>query len=196
MMMGQKHQVAVKMLRAARDYGSMPTSLWTSFKALLLTSLVRHSLLSFLLGTQLNFRSSAAATSKKQRQPGRDASHFKTDEDTGKMVIDEEDEEENEEEGDAVAGDAYRESLISADGMTRGPNGRIKFNKDTKKRRRMEEDMDIDVDMGDADATSSGKKAKRKDEPKLGHEFKAKASHTCNIYIFYIRLTVYPESRR
>ena len=35
-----------------------------------------------------------------------------------------------------VAGAAYRESIASVDGFSRGPNGRIKFNKDTKKRRR------------------------------------------------------------
>lgn len=89
------------------------------------------------------------------------------------MVIDEENDEGT--DGDAVAGDAYRESFVSADGITRGPNGRVKFNKDTKKRRRMEEDLEGDVDMVDAETTSN-KKTKRKDEPRLGHEFKAKAS--------------------
>ncbi|CAL1707164.1 unnamed protein product [Somion occarium] len=112
-----------------------------------------------------------SANGKKRRKPGEDAARFKTDEDTGKMVIgDEQDEDENMEED--VAGRAYRESLTSADGFTRGPNGRVKFNKDTKKRRRENEDGE-DVEMADAEA-SSGRKSKRKSDPKLGHEFKAK----------------------
>lgn len=78
-----------------------------------------------------------------------------------------------------VAGTAYRESLTSADGFTRGPNGRIKFNKDTKKRRRENEDVEEDVEMGDADASSGkAKKNKRRSEAKFGHEFKAKVSFT------------------
>jgi ribosomal RNA-processing protein 12 len=92
------------------------------------------------------------------------------------MIIDEE-------EGDAgqadsavdVAGTAYRETITSVDGFTRGPNGRVKFNKDTKKRRRDNEDVDGDVEMGDREAgTGKSKKAKQRAEPKFGHEFKAK----------------------
>jgi ribosomal RNA-processing protein 12 len=92
------------------------------------------------------------------------------------MIIDEE-------EGDAgqpdsavdVAGTAYRETITSVDGFTRGPNGRVKFNKDTKKRRRDNEDADGDVEMGDREAgTGKSKKAKQRAEPKFGHEFKAK----------------------
>lgn len=86
------------------------------------------------------------------------------------MVIDDKGDEDEQMEED-VAGTAYRESLTSVDGFTRGPNGRVKFNKDTKKRRR--ENEDDDVEMADAEATS-GKKAKRKADPKFGHEFKAK----------------------
>ena len=75
-----------------------------------------------------------------------------------------------------VAGTAYRETLTSVDGFTRGPNGRIKFNKDTKKRRRDDNAMDVDVDL---DENSPGKSKKtKKDEPRLGHEFKAKVSHS------------------
>lgn len=77
-----------------------------------------------------------------------------------------------------VAGIAYRESMTSVDGFTRGPNGRIKFNKDTKKRRR-EADEAEDVEMADGEmAPISTKKNKRRAEPKLGHEFKAKVSRT------------------
>ncbi|KAK7692600.1 hypothetical protein QCA50_004232 [Cerrena zonata] len=110
------------------------------------------------------------ANGKKRRKPGEDAARFKIDEGTGKMVIDEKGDEDEQMEED-VAGTAYRESLTSVDGFTRGPNGRVKFNKDTKKRRRDNEDED--VEMVDAEATS-GKKAKRKTDAKFGHEFKAK----------------------
>jgi len=108
----------------------------------------------------------------RRRKPGQDATRFKTDEDTGKMVIDEGGSD-NEGSGNVVD-DAYKETLISADGFTRGPNGRIKFNKDTKKRRRENEGEDEDVEMADADKASSDKKTKRRSEVKLGHEFKAK----------------------
>ena len=80
-----------------------------------------------------------------------------------------------------VEGDAYRESLTSVDGFRRGPNGKVKFNKDTKKRRREAEDADDDVVMADAVDTHprADKKSKHKAAPKLGHEFKAKVSCTC-----------------
>lgn len=92
------------------------------------------------------------------------------------MIIDEE--EDAAEQPDAtvdVAGTAYRESITSVDGFTRGANGRVKFNKDTKKRRRDNEDVDGDVEMGDGEGGAGrSKKAKRRAEPKFGHEFKAK----------------------
>ena len=88
------------------------------------------------------------------------------------MVIDDEDVEQDEQMAEDVAGTAYRESLISVDGFTRGPNGRVKFNKDTKKRRREDNDAE-DVEMADVQ-TSAAKKEKKRHEPKLGHEFKAK----------------------
>ncbi|OBZ70964.1 Ribosomal RNA-processing protein 12 [Grifola frondosa] len=114
-----------------------------------------------------------SANTGKRRKPGEDAARFKADEETGRMIIDEEDASDN---GgvDNVAGAAYRENLTSADGFTRGPNGRIKFNKDTKKRRRENEDADEDVEMADAVAHPSGKKQKKRAEVKFGHEFKAK----------------------
>lgn len=124
------------------------------------------------------------ANAGKRRKPGQDAARFKTDEDTGKMVIDKDDSDAD--GGEAVADDAYRESITSADGFKRGQNGRIKFNKDTKKRRR-ENEADEDVEMADADAISPGKKSKRKIEQKLGHEFRAKASQHC--FHDYILLT-------
>lgn len=120
------------------------------------------------------------AKSNRRRQPGQDASRFKTDEETGKMVIDEDSDSDDaaaaRNAATDVAGAAYRETMTSVDGFTRGPNGKIKFNKDTKKRRR-EEDALQDVEMADAEVVSAGSKAKKpkkKDEPNLGHEFKAK----------------------
>lgn len=93
------------------------------------------------------------------------------------MVIDDGSDEEAAAGADVVAGDAYRESLTSVDGFTRGPNGKVKFNKDTKKRRR-EADEAEDVEMADADAgQKAGKKSKKRTDPKFGHEFKAKVSY-------------------
>jgi len=119
--------------------------------------------------------------SNRRRHPGQDATHFKMDEDTGKMIIDETIDSDAEERAPQnvaadVAGTAYRESITSVDGFTRGLNGRVKFNKDTKKRRR-EDDTNQDVEMADADELASGsrsKKPKKKTDPKFGHEFKAK----------------------
>lgn len=116
---------------------------------------------------------------KRRRKPGQDASHFKTD-DSGKLIIDSDDDSDDEanvQEAADVAGTAYREKITSVDGFTQGPNGRIKFNKDTKKRRLEEANME-DVEMADVDeSTSKSKKMKKKSEVKLGHEFKAKVSH-------------------
>jgi len=104
-------------------------------------------------------------------KPRQDTAHFKTDGETGKMVFDESDS-----DSDVgataqtdVTGTAYRESLTSVDGFTRGPGGRIKFNKDTKKRRHENEVDDEDVDMAEAEPAN-----KKRSEVKLGHEFKAK----------------------
>lgn len=120
-----------------------------------------------------------ASRSRKQRKPGQDASKFKTDDDTGKMIIDEDSDSDtaapskstNKED---VVGTAYRDSFVSADGFTRAPSGRVKFNKDTKKRRRAEmEDGDADVDM--LDPSSPLKAAKQTPKSvKIGSEFKAK----------------------
>lgn len=75
-----------------------------------------------------------------------------------------------------VAGTAYRETITSADGFTRGPNGRVKFNKDTKKRRREADDAGEDVEMADGEATGGKRSDKRRADSRLGHEFKAKVS--------------------
>lgn len=107
----------------------------------------------------------------KKRKPGQEASKFKTDEDTGKMVIDDEDATLEADTGDLLAGAAYRETISSVDGFKRGPNGQVKFNKDTKKRRREEEDADVEMD--DAEGIQKPK-SKRKSDVKLGQEFKSK----------------------
>nr|VWP02479.1 G protein alpha subunit [Ganoderma boninense] len=121
------------------------------------------------------------ASAGKRKKPGQDAAHFKTDDDTGKMMIDESDDEAGKgadggNGGEDVEGNAYRENLTSIDGFTRGPNGKVKFNKDTKKRRRENEDGDGDVEMADGEGQKASKKTKRRAEPKFGHEFKAKVS--------------------
>jgi len=73
-----------------------------------------------------------------------------------------------------VVGTAYRDSIRSIDGFSRGPNGRVKFNKDTKKRRREEVEGEIeDIEMGDVAANADRKNKKRSPE-KLGKEFRSK----------------------
>lgn len=117
---------------------------------------------------------SSSDASGRRRKPGQDAAKFKTDEDTGKMIIDESDHE-GEDAATGVhnpAGSAYLESMTSVDGFTRGPNGRVKFNKDTKKRRR--EELEADVEMGDETVAPKNKRPKEKKEPVFGHEYKAK----------------------
>ena len=114
---------------------------------------------------------------QKRRKPGQDASHFTTDTD-GRMVIDSS--ASSDEAGaaaDDVAGTAYREQMTSADGFTRDARGRVKFNKDTKKRRRenADEDNSMDVDI-DAAMGIKERPAKRRSDGAsgLGREFKAK----------------------
>lgn len=97
------------------------------------------------------------------------------------MIIDNDSDSEQavEEESADVAGTAYREAITSVDGFTRGPNGKIKFNKDTKKRRREEEAIQ-DIEMADPEEIggNKSKKPKKKSDPAFGHEFKAKVFHS------------------
>jgi len=74
-------------------------------------------------------------------------------------------------------GNLYKESLTSVHGFTRGPNGKVKFHKDTKKRRR-EEMSEDDVEMADAAVEEGMSKLKKRNEGKVGHEFKAKVCST------------------
>lgn len=72
-----------------------------------------------------------------------------------------------------VEGNLYKESLTSVDGFTRGSNGKVKFHKDTKKRRR-EEMSEDDVEMADVGGEEMASKSKKRNEFKVGQEFKAK----------------------
>ncbi|KAF9469880.1 ribosomal RNA-processing protein 12 [Collybia nuda] len=116
------------------------------------------------------------SNSSRRRQPGQDAAHFIIDEATGKMVIDEEGASINEADGlQDIAGTAYRETITSIDGFKRGPNGQVKFNKDTRKRRRENEEMD-DIEMADGETPVAKPKRKKemRNDVKFGREFKAK----------------------
>lgn len=97
------------------------------------------------------------------------------------MVIDDEDAPEaSAPVGDALAGAAYKEQMTSVDGFTRTPSGKVKFNKNTKKRR-AEEARDEDVEMEDASGAPAGpelKKKKKQETVQLGSEFKAKVCCT------------------
>lgn len=132
------------------------------------------------LGAPVDIQYSRAdARSDRRRKPGQDANRFKTDEETGKLVIPAEESDSDIEvsarrAANDVAGSAYRESLTSVDGFARGSNGRIKFNKDTKKRRRENVDEDGDIEMADVETLAKSKKNKRRSEVKLGYEFKAR----------------------
>ena len=151
---------------------STTTSLWISFRERRRASPVTCELSS---RTALILIHVIAATNiKRRRRPGQDASHFKTDDETGKMMIDEGDEIGDDVDEEDVAGTAYREAVTSADGFTRGPNGKIKFNKDTKKRRHdILEDTD-DIEMKDPESQVERTPRKKKAAKPLGHDFKAK----------------------
>jgi hypothetical protein len=91
------------------------------------------------------------------------------------MIIDDADGSENEDVAMTdIGGAAYRESATSVDGFTRGPNGRIKFNKDTKKRRREIQEIEDETMADGDDGTTKSNKSERKANIRLGHEFKAK----------------------
>ncbi|ELU36689.1 pre-rRNA processing protein Rrp12, putative [Rhizoctonia solani AG-1 IA] len=120
-----------------------------------------------------------SAMSARRRQPGHEAAKFKTDTSTGRMVVEESSDEDEQDAGDDVAGAAYREMLTSTDGQTRDSSGKVRFAKDTKKRRALErEDADDDVEMADGTdaglARESPKKKSKRNVIKVGGEFKAK----------------------
>jgi len=165
-----------RMPKVVLDFELMMTSLWIFLKVSRPESLVRASFPHLL--QVLATKESSDARPNRRRKPGQDAARFKIDDDSGKMIIedgagfDTDTSDAQKKAGMDVAGTAYRESLTSIDGFTRGPNGRVKFNKDTKKRRREGEDVEEDVEMADGEV--KGKNNKRRTDIKLGHEFKAK----------------------
>ena len=122
-----------------------------------------------------------ALQAKKHRKPGQEASRFKTDAETGRMIIGDgnSDEEvpQSRHRPEHMDANSYKESLTSVNGFTRGLNGRIKFHKDTKKRRR-EEMSEDDVEMADTAADEVVSKSKKRNEIKVGQEFKAKVCST------------------
>ena len=92
------------------------------------------------------------------------------------MIIDDGDEANDEamEAEEDVVGTAYRDSIRSVDGFSRGPSGRVKFNKDTKKRRREElEGGTEDIEMGDV-TVNTGRKSKKHSPEKVGKDFRSK----------------------
>ncbi|KAG9102762.1 hypothetical protein FRC07_010164 [Ceratobasidium sp. 392] len=124
-------------------------------------------------------RLTTSAQQAKRRQPGRDAAKFKTESSTGKFIVEESsDEDEGEDGGEDIAGAAYQEMLTSTDGQTRDASGRVRFGKDTKKRRAAEREAeDGDAEMADGTAASKDgarKKKKKQVVVKVGAEFKAK----------------------
>jgi ribosomal RNA-processing protein 12 len=74
----------------------------------------------------------------------------------------------------------YKESLTSVDGFTRTSHGKVKFHKDTKKRRR-EEMSEDDVEMADIALDEMASMPKKRNQLKIGQKFKAKA---CCIQLF------------
>ncbi|KAF8335881.1 uncharacterized protein EI90DRAFT_2912815 [Cantharellus anzutake] len=108
---------------------------------------------------------------RKKRQPGQEASHFRTEE-SGKLVISDD----SDNGGvDRAEDDAADTQMALVDDFNRGPRGEVKFHKNTKKRR-AEDSKAEDVEMADRDAGEGGNKRKKyKQEPvRLGREFKAK----------------------
>jgi hypothetical protein len=133
------------------------------------------------------FPSASDPSAKKRRRPGQDAEAFKVDADTGRMVIDDSDSEPEQQKqpsaADRVAGSAYQTAMTSVDGMRRDDRGRLKFNKNTKRGRALEEENDTDM-LQDIMAEEPSKKKKAKKEvEKLGGEFRSKVcialSHVC-----------------
>ena len=130
-----------------------------------------------------------ASNANRRRQPGQEASHFKTDSSSGRIIIDDETFKpapKSKDPSDDIAGQAYREQMVSVDGFTRGPGGEVKFHKNTKKRRAEEaaaeavygdgnggDDMKMD-DEAKKTTDGGGKKKKKTERVYLGQEFKAK----------------------
>jgi len=89
----------------------------------------------------------------------------------------------------------YKESLTSIDGFSRGLNGKIKFHKDTKKRRH-EEMSEGDVEMAETTVEEGANKSKRRHEVRVGQEFKAKVRCAKLLFSKIQGLTGYIIARR
>ncbi len=114
------------------------------------------------------------ATAGRQRKPGQEAAGFKTDKESGRMVI-EDGEDEEAQPVDHLAGSAYQSVMTSVDGAVRDARGNLKFNKNTKRGRALEEDNDVDMLADVPEATIPRKKPKTaKPIERLGGEFRSK----------------------
>jgi ribosomal RNA-processing protein 12 len=132
--------------------------------------------------------------SKRRREPGQEAAKFRTDEDTGKMIISDSDSDATTNKktpkhsiDEQLAGAAYKDTLVSVDGFTRNPNGTIKFHKDTKKRRKEEMEMgDMEIDALEAQPKGGvgPERTKKRKEARIGQEFKAKVRNVTSQVIF------------
>ena len=113
----------------------------------------------------------------KRRQPGQDAADFKTDKESGRMIIDEDGSEaEGPTTNDILAGSAYQTALTSVDGMSRDARGRLKLNKANKRGRAIEAENDVDMLEGIMDDDKDRKKKAKRTPEKLGSEFRSKVS--------------------
>ena len=99
------------------------------------------------------------------------------DSETGRVIIEDDDSDSDiprsKSKPEHGNGNLYKESLTSVDGFTRGPNGKVKFDKDTKKREH-EEMSEDDVEMADIAVEDATSKSKKRNEFKIGQEFKGK----------------------
>ncbi|TIB75691.1 NUC173-domain-containing protein [Wallemia mellicola] len=110
----------------------------------------------------------------KRKLPGQDAQKYKTDDVTGKLIIEDEDVaiDQNQDEGDKLAGEAYLENLEGEDGITMGKDGRVRFNK--KRDRGQDVEMQEAGAGSDDDNSSKKKKKNRQGTVGVGKEFKSK----------------------
>ena len=170
-------------------YDSTTTRLWIYFPERRLASRVRNTPRS-PSSTRPLFSSIDAKGSQRLKNRN-DPSHFKTDQ-SGKIVFDDSGSDTNEGAAEEdVAGAAYREALTSADGFTRGSGGRVKFNKDTKKRRRENAGEDEDVEMGEVESAKPGKK---RSENKIGREYRAKVRMKLSYFLGKMPIVVVPAT--
>ena len=113
----------------------------------------------------------------KRRKPGQDAADFKTDKETGRMIIDEDGSDAEgaaPSTGDLLAGSAYQTAMTSVDGMSRDARGRLKLNKANKRGRALEAENDVDMLEGIMDDDGDRRKKTKRVAEKLGSEFRSK----------------------